>query len=404
MKNIWIDGYEANVPQRLGSSQVAFELLKNIEELDNENNYTILLPNEPFQDLPKPRKNWQYKILKPAKLWTRLIIPAYYYLTKEKPDIILSPTHYIPAFIKAKRITTIFDLSFLRFPEMFQKQDLFKLTKWTQYSAKNSEAIITISDSSKNDIKEFYKIPDKKITVAYPGYNENLFKPINDKDKIQNILDKYKITGNYIIYIGTIQPRKNLLRLIQAFRNVILSDRMGDRLQKVSSGEFLTRGSEVEGSVLNTNSLKLVIAGKIKGKGKQGWMNEEILEEPKKLKIEEKIIFTDFVPTEELPYLISGSRAFVLPSLWEGFGIPVVEAMACGVPVITSCVSSLPEVTGDAGLLVDPKSTTQLEQAIRLLTTDQKLHAKLSKKALEQAKKFSWQQMAEKVIKVLESA
>ena len=382
MKNIWIDGYEANVPQRLGSSQVAFELLKNIEDLDKENNYTILLPNEPFEDLPKPRKNWQYKILKPAKLWTRLIIPAYYYLTKEKPDVILSPTHYIPAFIKAKRITTIFDLSFLRFPEMFQKQDLYKLTKWTEYSAKNSEAIITISDSSKNDIKEFYKVPDKKITVAYPGYNENLFKPINDKDKIQSILDKYKITGNYIIYIGTIQPRKNLLRLIQAFKKVILS--------------------EVEGSVSHPNSLKLVIAGKIKGKGKQGWMNEEILEEPKKLKIEDKVIFTDFVPTEELPYLISGSRAFVLPSLWEGFGIPVVEAMACGVPVITSNVSSLPEVTGDAGLLVDPKSTTQIEQAIRLLTTDQKLHTKLSKKALEQAKKFSWKQMAENVVKILE--
>lgn len=371
MKNIWIDGYEANVPQRLGSSQVAFELLKNIEELDKDNNYTILLPSEPFVDLPKPRKNWQYKILKPAKLWTRLIIPAYYYLTKEKPDVILSPTHYIPAFIKAKRITTIFDLSFLRFPEMFQKKDLYKLTKWTQYSAKNSEAIITISESSKNDIKEFYKIPDKKITVAYPGYNENLFKPINDKDKIQSILDKYQITGNYIIYIGTIQPRKNLLRLIRSLGKI--------------------------------DNLKLVIAGKIKGKGKQGWMNEEILEEPKKLKIEDKIIFTDFVPTEELPYLISGSRAFVLPSLWEGFGIPVVEAMACGVPVITSNVSSLPEVTGDAGLLVDPKSTTQLEQAIRLLTTDQKLHAKLSKKALEQAKKFSWKEMSVKVIELLDN-
>lgn len=372
MKNIWIDGYEANVPQRLGSSQVAFELLKNIEKLDKENNYTILLPSKPFADLPKPRNKWQYKILKPAKLWTRLVIPAYYYLTKNKPDIILSPTHYIPAFIKAKRITTIFDLSFLRFPEMFQKSDLYKLIKWTEYSAKNSAHIITISDSSKDDIHKFYGIADKKITVAYPGYDEKLFKPINDKDAIQNILDKYKISGNYIIYIGTIQPRKNLLRLIQAMEKI--------------------------------DNLKLVIAGKIKGQGRKAWMNEEILNQPKKLKIEEKVIFTDFVPTEELPHLISGSRAFILPSLWEGFGIPVVEAMACGVPVITSNVSSLPEVVGDAGLLVDPKSTTQIEQAIRLLTTDQKLHIKLSKKALEQAKKFSWQEMAAQVVDVLKKS
>lgn len=371
MKNIWIDGYEANVEQRLGSSQVAFELLKNIEKQDKDNNYTILLPSAPFADLPKPRKNWQYKILKPAKLWTRLIIPAYHLFAKQKPDIIFSPTHYIPAFIKAKRITTIFDLSFLRFPEMFQKRDLYKLTKWTEYSAKNSAHIVTISDSSKNDIEKFYKISPKKITVAYPGYDDSLFKPISDKSKTDEILSKYKITGNYIIYIGTIQPRKNLLRLIRAMEKI--------------------------------DNLKLVIAGKIKGQGRKAWMNEEILEEPKKLKIEDKVIFTDFVPTQDLPYLISGSKAFILPSLWEGFGIPVVEAMACGVPVITSNVSSLPEVTGDGGLLVDPKSVTQIEQAIRLLTTDKKLHFKLSKKALEQSKKFSWTEMAKKVIKTLNS-
>lgn len=392
MKNIWIDGYEANVPQRLGSGQVAFELLKNIYELDQENNYTILLPGKPFPDLPKPRKNWQYKILRPAKLWTRLIIPAYYYLAKDKPDVILSPTHYIPRFIKAKMIPIIFDLSFLRFPTMFEKKDLYKLTNWTKFSAENATHIITISDSSKKDITKFYEISPDKITVAYPGYDEKLFKPVKDQERIKQILEKYHIEGDYIIYIGTIQPRKNLIRLIRAFRNVILSGRS-------SSGA----SSSFEGSVLNPKSLKLVIAGKIRGKGKQGWMNEEILEESKKLEIEDRVIFTDFVPTEELPYLISGSQAFVLPSLWEGFGIPVVEAMACGVPVITSNVSSLPEATGDAGLLVNPQSETQIEQAIRLLTTDKKLHLKLSKKALEQAKKFSWKTMSEKVIKVLET-
>lgn len=372
MKNIWIDGYEANVPQRLGSSQVAFELLINIEKQDKENNYTILLQSAPFDDLPKERAKWQYKILKPAKLWTRVVIPFYHLFAKQKPDIIFSPTHYTPAFIKAKRITTIFDLSFLRFPEMFQKGDLYKLTKWTEYSAKNSAHIVTISNSSKSDIEKFYKISAKKITVAYPGYDDSVFKRITDSSETDKVLKKYKITGDYIIYIGTIQPRKNLLRLIRAMEKI--------------------------------ENLKLIIAGKISGKGRKAWMNEEILEEPKKLKIEDKVIFTDFVPTQELPYLISGSKAFILPSLWEGFGIPVVEAMACGVPVITSNVSSLPEVTGDAGLLVDPKSVTQIEQAIRLLTTDQKLHYKLSKKALEQAQKFSWSEMAQKVIKILESA
>lgn len=371
MKNIWIDGKEANVPQRLGSGQVAFELLKNIEQLDKENNYTILLAGKPMDDLPKERPNWKYKILKPSRLWTRIAIPIYYHLSKIKPDVILSPTHYIPQFIKAKRIPIIFDLSFIHFPEMFKKDDLYKLTNWTKSSVKESAHIITISDSSKKDIMEIYKIPEKKITVSYPGYDNEVFKVIKNAEEIEKLKNKYNISGNYIIYIGTVQPRKNLIRLINAMKKI--------------------------------ENLKLVVVGKIRGQGKQGWMNEEIIEEPKRLGIEEKIIFTDFVPTEELPYLISGSKAFILPSLWEGFGIPVAESLATGTPVITSNVSSLPEVAGSAGLLINPKSETQIEQAIRLLATDKKLHLKLSKKAPDQAKKFSWQKMAKEVIKVLES-
>lgn len=371
MKNIWIDGKEANVLQRVGSGQVAFELLKNIHQLDETNKYTILLSGKPLQDLPKPRANWKYKILRPGRLWTRIAVPIYYHLAKIKPDVILSPTHYVPRFIKAKRVPIIFDLAFIHFPSMFKKDDLYKLTNWTKTSVLESAHVITISQSSKKDIVETYKVPEKKVSVAYPGYDDGIFRIIKDPDEIEKIRKKYNTSGNYIIYIGTVQPRKNLLRLIRSMKKI--------------------------------DNVKLVVVGKIRGKGKQGWMNEEILEEPKKLGIEEKIIFTDFVPTGELPFLISGSKAFILPSLWEGFGIPVVEAMACGVPVITSNVSSLPEVVGDGGLLVNPESETQIEQAIRLLVTDKKLHDKLSKKALEQAKKFSWQKMAKEVIKVLES-
>lgn len=371
MRNIWIDGKEANVPQRLGSGQVAFEILKNIHELDHENNYTILLSNRPMPDLPKERNGWKYKILRPGRLWTRIAVPLYYHLSKIKPDVILSPTHYIPRFIKAKRVPIIFDLAFIHYPQMFKKDDLYKLTNWTKTSVLESAHVITISQSSKKDIVGTYKISENKVTVAYPGYDDRIFRIIKDTGEIEKIQRKYKISGNYIIYIGTVQPRKNLLRLISSIKKI--------------------------------DDIKLVVVGKIRGKGKQGWMNEEILEEPKKLGIEEKIIFTDFVPVEELPLLITGSKAFILPSLWEGFGIPILEAMACGVPVITSNVSSLPEVVGDAGLLVNPESETQIEQAIRLLVTDKKLHDKLSKRALEQVKKFSWQKMAEEVIKVLET-
>lgn len=379
---IVIDGYEANVPQRLGSSQVAFELLGNLEEIDEKNEYTILLPSPALWDLPKERLGWKYKILKPKRLWTRLALPLYLYTRRSKPDLVFSPTHYIPRFSPIRRIATIFDLSFLHFPEMFTKNDLWQLTNWTKFSVENADHIITISNFSKKDIIEQYGINKEKITVAYPGYDHEKFSSRGGPSfgrKIDEIKSKYRIKDPYIIYVGTIQPRKNLTRLIEAFARV--------------------------------ENLKLVIVGKHKGEGKEGWMYEEILETPKKLGIEDKqslrsddlrVKFLGFVPTEDVQYLLSGAEAFVLPSLWEGFGIPVLEAMATGVPVIVSKTSSLPEVVGNSGILVDPYSVDQIEQAIRTVVTDKKLQQKYSKLGLEQAKKFSWEKMAKTVLKVFE--
>lgn len=368
---IAIDGYEANVMQRLGSSQVAFELLKSFEKLEGKNEYTILLPDKPLSDLPKAREGWEYKILKPKRLWTKIALPLYLYTTKDKPDIIFSPTHYIPGFSPVKRIATIFDLSFLHFPEMFNKRDLWQLKNWTKFSAQNADHIITISRSTMEDIFSRYGVDRKKITVAYPGYNKEIFHHQQDPAKAKKTLKKYGIDDSYIIYIGTIQPRKNLIRLIEAFA----------RIQE---------------------DLKLVIVGKTKGEGREGWMYEDVLKTPGKLGIEGKVIFTGFVQQEDLPYLLSGSLAFILPSLWEGFGIPVLEAMAAGVPVMVSNVSSLPEVVGDAGLTFDPYSVDQMEQAIRTILSDKKLRQKYSNLGLEQAKKFSWDKMAKTVLRVFE--
>lgn len=367
---IWIDGYEANVPQRLGSSRVAFELLKNLEEIDQKNEYTILLPSSPMDDLPKERDNWKYRVLKPNKLWTRIALPLALYTAKVKPDLIFSPTHYIPRFSPVKRIVTIFDLAYLHFPEMYKKDDSWKLQNWTKFSILNADAIITISNFCKQDIIKEYKINKEKITLAYPGYDKDVFSKIQDKNKIQEIVDKYQIQGKYIIYIGTIQPKKNLIRLIEAFKDI--------------------------------DDLKLVIVGKTTGLGRQGWKFEEILKRPQELGIEDKVIFTGFVPTEDLPYLLNGSEAFVLPSLYEGFGISVAEAMATGTPVIVSNVASLPEVAGKAGLFIDPLSVDQINQAIRTITTDKKLYLKKSKECLNQAKKFSWKNMAKIVLRVFD--
>ncbi|MEK6808067.1 MAG: glycosyltransferase family 1 protein, partial [Nanoarchaeota archaeon] len=187
----------------------------------------------------------------------------------------------------------------------------------------------------------------------------------------KGVLKKYKIKGSYLIYIGTLQPRKNLVRLFEALTRI--------------------------------ENLNLVIVGKSSGEGRGGWKYEEILDSPAKLGIEDRVIFTGYVPTEELPYLLSGSLAFILPSLWEGFGIPPLEAMATGTPVVVSNVSSLPEVVGNAGLTFDPYSVDQIEQAIRTITSDIKLRQKYSRLGIDQAKKFSWDKMAKTVLKVFEN-
>lgn len=373
---ILIDGYEANVPQRLGSGQVAFELIKNLERIDKKNEYVVYLPDVPIEGMPKEREGFKYRILKIKKLWTSFSLPLSLFLFKEKGDVFFSPTHYIPRFTKIKRVSMIFDLAFLRFPEMFMMEDLWKLKTGTRYSVENSSSIITISQFSKRDIvKKYAKDVDSqklrdKITVAYPGYDDENYKVL-EKSEVEKVLIKHGIWGDYIIFIGTLQPRKNLERLIEA--------------------------------VANIEGIKLVVVGKGKGLGKEGWMYEEILKAPRKFNIGRRVIFTGFVEKGELVSLLNGAKAFVLPSLWEGFGIPIVEAMACGVPVIVSNVSSLPEVVGRAGLLVDPASSSQIEQAIRSVLADKKLGTKLSKSGLEQAKKFSWRKMAKETLKALEN-
>lgn len=367
---IWIDGFEANVPQRLGSSQVAFELLKSLEKIDKANDYTIILASPPLDDLPRERLGWKYKILKIKKFKTYLALPLALFTAKEKPDIMFSPTHYTPIISPVKRVMMIFDLAYFRFPQYFKPRDLYQMKLWTKISVKSATHIITISKASSKDVQKYYSVKDDKITVAYPGFDSHTFHPIKEKKKIDEVLTKYGITGKYVLYIGTLQPRKNLLRLIEVFKKI--------------------------------ENLKLVIVGKTKGLGRQGWMYGDILEKPKELGIEDKVVFTGFAPTQDLPYLMSGAEVFILPSLWEGFGIPPLEAMAVGTPVIVSNVSSLPEVVGSAGVVVNPYSVGEIEQSIRTVAFDKKLQLKMSKAGLKQAQKFSWEKMAKSVLKVFE--
>lgn len=362
--NIGLDGNEANVQNRVGSGQYAFQMLQEFSK-SKKHNFVVYLKENPNSDLPKESDSFKYKVFGPKKLWTQFALPLK--LTfRPKIDIFFSLGHYGPRFSKIPYAITIFDLSYLHFPKLFNKDDLFQLVNWSKYSMAKSKHIFAISNSTKSDIIKNYKMDKSKITVTYMGYNQNLFK-LQSKSTVENVRSKYKIVGDFIIFVGTLQPRKNIERLIEAFAQ------------------------------LKSDSLKLVIVGK------KGWIYDQILNKAKELKIERNVIFTGFVPELDLPPLISGAKAYVLPSLWEGFGIPVIEAQACGTPVVVSNTSSLPEIVGDSGVLVDPQSTKSIGEGIEKILKNPTFASELSEKGTKNAQRFSWSKCAEQTLAVLES-
>ncbi|MCJ7829559.1 glycosyltransferase family 4 protein, partial [Patescibacteria group bacterium] len=276
-----------------------------------------------------------------------------------------NPGHYCPLFLPAPLVVSIMDLSYLRHPEHFTKKIYWKLKFWTALSIKRAKHLLTISQATKNDIMKYYRIGSEKITIGYPGYDKSKFKVQSSKFKVDEVKEKYKITGDYILFLSTLKPSKNIEGLLEAFKRLMS----------------------------HISRITLVIAGK------KGWLFEEIFKKVKELGLEDKVVFTDFVEEEDVPLLMAGAKVFVMPSFWEGFGIPVVEAMACGTPVVVSNVGSLPEVIGEGGIVVNPYKPESIADGIKKAIKDGE---KFSEQGLKQVQQFSWLNCAEKVIKVLE--
>jgi glycosyltransferase involved in cell wall biosynthesis len=361
---IGIDGNEANQQNKVGIGQFAFNLINEISKNDKKNQYCVYLKDKPDADLPVSSVNWKYKILKPKKLWTQIALPINLFLQKEKLDLFFSPSHYSPRFSPCPTIVSIMDLWHHRHPEQFDKKDLYQLINWEKYSIKKAKKIITISEFSKKEIMDVYKIPKEEIIVAYPGFTE--FRIKNKELRIKEIKEKYKINGDYLLYLGTLQPKKNLERLIQAF------------------------------SLLITNyqsPITLVIAGK------KGWLFEKIFKLVKELRLEEKVIFTGFITEEEKPYLIAGAKAFVFPSLYEGFGIPILEAMSLGIPVISSKEGSLLEIGGESPFYCNAYEVSDIAKKMaEVLNLNKSSHDEIIKQGFKNLTRFGWEKCAQKVL------
>jgi len=358
--HIGIDGYEANIGERVGIGQYAFELLSGLARICTRHTVTVFLPSPPRPDMPAASERWKYVVAGPAKLWTVIGLPMA--IKKHLVDVFFSPTHYIPRFTRVPKVMAIMDISYLKYPELFRAKDLYQLRNWTAYAVSRAAKIITISQSSKNDIIKAYRVPESRVVVTYPGFSM----------KNESIS---KTPSNYILSVGTIQPRKNYARLIEAFALFLKENK-----QKFSD-------------------LKLVIIGK------KGWMYESILAAPAKFDVSDRVQFLDFVADSELASYYKNALCFALPSLYEGFGLPVLEAMAYKCPVVVSNVSSLPEIAGKAGIYVNPEDASDIARGLLTAVRQRNLIQGKSRVSagMEQMKKFTWEKAARETLAVLEN-
>jgi len=302
-------------------------------------------------------------------IWPFLPIP-YTLFMKKRADINLFFNYYIPPGVKGKKVVMIHDMAYMAYPETVNRKTYYMLKMNVKKAAKKADKIITISEFSKNEIMKYLGIPAEKIEVMPVGVDTKVFHVCNDRDKIENTKSKYGIEGEYILYLGTLEPRKNIVRMIDAYA----------KLKKEQK-----------------DVPKFVFAGR------KGWMYDEIFEKVKEYGLEEDVIFTGYIDQGDAPLLMNGASAFLFVSLYEGFGMPVLEAMACGTPVITANAASMPEVIGDCGLLADPMSADSIKECMAKIVNREVDIEDMTKRALERCEMFTWEKAAEKVMEVFES-
>jgi len=366
---IGIDINEANARNRVGTGQYCYHILKAWYQ-NKDIDFHLYHRDSLLGDLPPemitlpPKGGWHYHQVTPSRAWLRFGLPLNLFLSRAKYHAFWSPAHYTPTYIGSPSVVTIHDLAYEYFPDLFLKSDLYKLKNWTRLAVKNAKQVIAVSEATKNDLVKLYETDPNKISVVHNGYDSETF---NTNNANKSLLDNWNLKiENYILFLGTIQPRKNVMRLVQAYH--------------------LLKEEGYKG--------KLVIAGNI------GWLAEETLKVIKNSKYSRDIILTGYISDEVRKALYSYCTVYILPSLYEGFGVPAIEAMACGAPVAVANNSSLPEVVGDSGVLFDAYDPADIARAITEIENSRESWVK---KSLARAKHFSWDKCAKETLNILTS-
>jgi len=352
-----------------GVGRYTSNLSRSILKTDSKNDYYFYAPggmsnavvdNIKWTDFKKPVVSIQNNTLR--ILWEQIVLPMC--SRKDRLDLFHYTDHALSLlFRKCPIIITVHDIAYLRLPNLLNISRKVYKKNILQVSIRKAQVIIADSYATKKDIIEYFGIKEEKIRVVHLGV-ESRFRPINN---VENFRLKNKLPSKMILNVGTLEPRKNVVSLIKSFK------------------KLKERGFK-DG--------KLVIAGN------KGWLYEEIFKEVGHSDLKQEILFLGVVKDEDLPLLYNCADIFVYPSLYEGFGLPPLEAMACGIPVITSNTSSLPEVIGDAGIMIDPTDINSLCDSMYVLLKDKELWNRMRNMGLERSKLFSWDNTAEKILKV----
>ena len=308
---------------------------------------------------------WQIKAIPFPRLWTHIRLSAE--MVAGRPDVLFVPSHVVPLIHPRRTIVTIHDLGYLYYPQAHTRGSRLYLHLSTMFSVRAARRVIAISEATSRDLVAKYKVPVHKIKVIYHG-RDPLFQPVSDQAKMHETAARYGISQPYCIHVGTLQPRKNLGLLVDVW------DALKQTLQSPP---------------------QLLLAGK------RGWLYDSLLESITGRGLGDLIKLADYVERDDLPALYSGAVAMTFPSLYEGFGLPPLEAMSCGTPVLASNSSSLPEVVGDVGILLDPHDPTAWADALLRVLGNPELRGEMSRKGLQRAAQFTWERCARETLAVL---
>ncbi len=369
--------YTSAVRQGAGIGRLTRELVRAVIESDTENQYTLLAAAGGIPAASSTLRavgshaNVRVRTLPVSDhllnvLWHRLHLPLWVEWWAGRLDVFHSPDFALPPVRHARKLVTVHDLSFMRVPECSDPRLRSYLMEVVPASVRRADVVLADSQATRADVIELLGVPPNRVEVIYAGVEER-FRRVQDAGVLAAVRVRYQLPERFVLGLGTLQPRKNFPRLIEAYARLAV-----------------TVGPQV----------KLVIAGG------PGWMTEDIFRRVQELGLRQSVVLPGYIGDEDLPALYSLAEVFVFPSLYEGFGLPPLEAMACGTAVVASNVSSLPEVVGDAALLVDPFDVAALAEAMARLVSDAPARAEFVRRGLAQARHFTWTRSATALLQV----